>query len=159
MKRSRSGQCGSAASNFRCRVNSAVAASAMPIGIPGWPLLAASTASIASARMALARRRWVGCIKAPAMGFGAALGLAAAARFLCPVSRWASMLAAPDIFRVTGSAMDDSVLNSAFDRAEAALQRIERALANRQPAGAGRDEELRAKVREVVEELDELIRQ
>jgi cell division protein ZapA len=27
----------------------------MPIGIPGWPLLAASTASIASARMALAR--------------------------------------------------------------------------------------------------------
>jgi hypothetical protein len=28
----------------------------MPIGMPGWPLLAASTASMASARMALAAR-------------------------------------------------------------------------------------------------------
>ena len=36
--------------------------------------------------------------------------------------------------------------------------RIERALANRPPPAA-RDEELRAKVREVVEELDELIRE
>jgi hypothetical protein len=53
--------------------------------------------------------------------------------------------------------MDDEVLYSALDRADAALQRIERALAQRQPA-AGRDEELRARVREVVEELDELIR-
>ena len=45
-----------------------------------------------------------------------------------------------------------------MDRADRALQRIERALAGRQPTVA-RDEELRAKVREVVEELDELIRE
>ena len=54
--------------------------------------------------------------------------------------------------------MDDEVLFSALDRADAALQRIERALAQRRPA-TGRDEELRARVREVVEELDELIRE
>jgi len=53
--------------------------------------------------------------------------------------------------------MDDEVLFSALDRAEAAMQRIERALVQRQPA-VGRDDELRARVREVVEELDELIR-
>ena len=55
--------------------------------------------------------------------------------------------------------MDDEVLFSALDRADAALQRIERALANRQAPAGGRDEELRAKVREVVEELDVLIRE
>jgi hypothetical protein len=54
--------------------------------------------------------------------------------------------------------MDDEVLDSALDRAERALQRIERALAERRPVPS-RDEELRARVREVVEELDELIRQ
>jgi ElaB/YqjD/DUF883 family membrane-anchored ribosome-binding protein len=54
--------------------------------------------------------------------------------------------------------MADSELSSALDRAERALQRIERALANRQLA-AGPDDQLRAKVREVVEELDELIRE
>jgi hypothetical protein len=54
--------------------------------------------------------------------------------------------------------MDDGGLSSALDRAEQALRRIERALANRQ-APAERDEELRARVREVVEELDELIRE
>ena len=54
--------------------------------------------------------------------------------------------------------MDDGELTSALDRAERALQRIERALSNSGPAPA-RDERLRAKVREVVEELDELIRQ
>ena len=53
--------------------------------------------------------------------------------------------------------MDDGALGSALDRADRALQRIERALASRQPTES-RDEELRAKVREVVEELDELIR-
>jgi len=46
----------------------------------------------------------------------------------------------------------------ALERAERALQRIERALAGRQGI-AGRDEALRARVREVVEELDELIRE
>ena len=54
--------------------------------------------------------------------------------------------------------MDDGGLSSALDRADQALQRIERALASRQPSPA-RDDELRAKVREVVEELDELIRE
>ena len=47
-----------------------------------------------------------------------------------------------------------------MDRAERALQRIERALSSRQaPASSDRDEQLRARVREVVEELDELIRE
>jgi hypothetical protein len=54
--------------------------------------------------------------------------------------------------------MNDGGLTAALDRAEQALERIHRALAARQPSG-GRDEELRAKVREVVEELDELIRE
>jgi hypothetical protein len=54
--------------------------------------------------------------------------------------------------------MNDGGLTAALDRAEQALERIHRALAARQPS-AGRDEELRAKVREVVEELDELIRE
>ncbi|HEX6662002.1 MAG TPA: hypothetical protein VF067_09060 [Sphingomicrobium sp.] len=54
--------------------------------------------------------------------------------------------------------MDGDGLSAALERAELALQRIERTLADRQPAG-GRDDELRAKVREVVEELDELIRE
>ncbi|HYX45807.1 MAG TPA: hypothetical protein VE820_03145 [Sphingomicrobium sp.] len=54
--------------------------------------------------------------------------------------------------------MDDGGLSAALDRAEQALGRVQRALAARQPAPS-RDEELRAKVREVVEELDELIRQ
>ena len=55
--------------------------------------------------------------------------------------------------------MDDGGLSAALDRAERAIERIQRSLAARQPAGGGRDEELRAKVREVVEELDELIRE
>ncbi|HEX5238312.1 MAG TPA: hypothetical protein VFW39_07615 [Sphingomicrobium sp.] len=57
--------------------------------------------------------------------------------------------------------MDDGGLSAALDRADEAIERIRRALASRQPARptAGRDDELRAKVREVVEELDELIRE
>src|SRR4028119_179711 len=66
-KRSRSGQAGSAASNFRKRVQSTVAASAMPIGMPGWPDFAASTASIASARIAFAMGA---CLTAAAAGVG-----------------------------------------------------------------------------------------
>jgi hypothetical protein len=54
--------------------------------------------------------------------------------------------------------VDDGGLSAALDRAERALKRIDGALAGRKPAPA-RDEELRAKVREVVEELDELIRE
>lgn len=47
----------------------------------------------------------------------------------------------------------------ALERAERALQRIERALSDRRPAAGARDEQLRTRVREVVEELDELIRE
>ena len=54
--------------------------------------------------------------------------------------------------------MDDGGLSLTLERAERALQRIEQALATRQPAPA-RDEHLRARVREVVEELDELSRE
>jgi hypothetical protein len=54
--------------------------------------------------------------------------------------------------------MDDGEIISALERAERALQRIERVLSARRPEAA-RDDELRAKVREVVEELDELIRE
>ena len=54
--------------------------------------------------------------------------------------------------------MDDSGLSEALDRAERALKRIEYALADRRPAPAP-DEELRAKVREAVAELDQLIRE
>ena len=55
--------------------------------------------------------------------------------------------------------MDDGGLSAALDRAEQAIERIRRALSQRQPPAPARDEELRAKVREVVEELDELIRE
>jgi hypothetical protein len=54
--------------------------------------------------------------------------------------------------------MDDEGLSAALDRAEHALQRVERALAERKPAAAG-DDELRDRVREVVAELDQLIRE
>lgn len=54
--------------------------------------------------------------------------------------------------------MDDGRLSEALERAERALERIQRSLSSPKP-GASRDEELRAKVREVVDELDELIRQ
>jgi hypothetical protein len=54
--------------------------------------------------------------------------------------------------------MDDASLSAALDRAERALQRIEQAL-ERRPVPDGRDEELRAKVREAVAELDQLIRE
>ena len=54
--------------------------------------------------------------------------------------------------------MDEEALGSALDRAERALKRVERALATRQPTES-RDEELRAKVREAVAELDQLIRE
>src|SRR5215210_2388966 len=53
-KRSRLGHAGLAGLWRRWRVQRATAISAIPIGMPGWPDLAASTASIASARMELA---------------------------------------------------------------------------------------------------------
>ena len=54
--------------------------------------------------------------------------------------------------------MDDSGLSQALDRAERALKRIEYALADRGSAKP-MDDELRAKVREAVAELDQLIRE
>lgn len=53
--------------------------------------------------------------------------------------------------------MDDGGLSAALDRAERALERIKRAISGREALG-GRDEELRAKVRQAVAELDQLIR-
>src|SRR5690606_6460792 len=44
--------------NLRKRLNRTVATSAMPMGMPGWPELACCTASMASARMALAMSLW-----------------------------------------------------------------------------------------------------
>ncbi len=52
--------------------------------------------------------------------------------------------------------MDDGGLSTALDRAERALARIERAVKER-PLEA-RDEELRAKVRAAIAELDQVIR-
>src|SRR3954468_3960951 len=57
-KRSRSGHCGALGSNFRDLPNNTVATSAMPIGMPGCPDFAASTASMARARIALAIKGW-----------------------------------------------------------------------------------------------------
>ena len=54
--------------------------------------------------------------------------------------------------------MDDGGLSAALDRAERALARVERAVGGRQPH-TGRDDALRAKVREAVAELDQLIRE
>ena len=52
--------------------------------------------------------------------------------------------------------MNDPDLTHALDRAERALARIERATANG-PQTNHREEQLRAKVREVVSELDSII--
>lgn len=54
--------------------------------------------------------------------------------------------------------MDDGGLSTALERAERALERIERNLASRTQEN-GRDEELRTRVREAVAELDQLIRE
>ena len=54
--------------------------------------------------------------------------------------------------------MDDGSLAQAIERGERALARIERALEARGKRGAP-DEALRARVREAVAELDQLIRE
>lgn len=54
--------------------------------------------------------------------------------------------------------MDDARLSEALDRAERAILRIERAVSTPRAPG-GKDEMLRAKVREAVAELDQLIRE
>ena len=53
--------------------------------------------------------------------------------------------------------MDEGRLTSALDRAERALARIERSVSQVSSAN-GKDEALRAKVREAVAELDQIIR-
>jgi ribosome-binding protein aMBF1 (putative translation factor) len=64
----------------------------------------------------------------------------------------------PQIIKVRSeSGMDEAELAATLDRAERALRRIEEAIAARKPTEA-RDDVLRARVREVVEELDGLIR-
>ena len=52
--------------------------------------------------------------------------------------------------------MSDDGLVHSIDRAGRALERIERALSQLR-AGSGRDEKLRARVRDVVAELDSII--
>jgi hypothetical protein len=52
--------------------------------------------------------------------------------------------------------MSDDGLVQSIDRAERALERIERALSRLKDGGV-RDERLRAKVRDVVAELDSMI--
>ena len=59
-------------------MNKTVATSAMPMGMPGWPDLAASTASMARARMALAMSAWV----TPVCGLAFAAPVAMAPRWL-----------------------------------------------------------------------------
>ena len=54
--------------------------------------------------------------------------------------------------------MSLSPLDQALDRSERALLRIERSLGDRS-AAAGRDPALRSKVKAVVAELDDIIRQ
>ena len=53
--------------------------------------------------------------------------------------------------------MDEGRVTSAFERAERAILRIERAISEPKPQD-GRDDELRARVREAVAELDQIIR-
>ena len=53
--------------------------------------------------------------------------------------------------------MDEGRLTSALERAERAILRIERTISEPKPQG-GRDDELRARVREAVAELDQIIR-
>ena len=55
--------------------------------------------------------------------------------------------------------MDDARLADALERSERAILRIERAVSDRRPAPGNSDEQLRAKVREAVAELDSLIRE
>src|SRR6478735_1396755 len=105
----------------------------MPIGMPGCPLLAASTASIARARMALASRRWVG-MRSP-MGrprvedsagrwFGA---YCRGAAWRQPYARFTTACGQLSICYAFAT-MSTRPLEEAVERAERALLRIERAV-------------------------------
>src|SRR5690606_33769563 len=61
-------------------VKSTVATSAMPIGMPGCPDLAFSTASMASARMALAISLWLTSALVAAVGLAGGIGFLVAVR-------------------------------------------------------------------------------
>ncbi len=54
--------------------------------------------------------------------------------------------------------MDEGRLGSALERAEQALEQVEQALDQARRSGS-RNEQLRARVREAVAELDQLIRE
>lgn len=54
--------------------------------------------------------------------------------------------------------MHEGRLTAALDRAERAILRLERAISQPKQSG-GRDDALRARVREAVAELDQIIRQ
>jgi hypothetical protein len=56
---SRSAHLGCAASYFRKRVKSTVATSAIPMGMPGWPLAAFEMASADKNRIAFAIESWL----------------------------------------------------------------------------------------------------
>jgi hypothetical protein len=55
--------------------------------------------------------------------------------------------------------MNDTEILSALDRAERALARIERVVVEGHAIAANRDSALRARVRDAVAELDQLIRE
>ncbi len=57
-----------------------------------------------------------------------------------------------------GLEMDHGML-PALDRAERALARIERTIVERRATDANRDGELRARVRDAIAELDQIIRE
>ena len=54
--------------------------------------------------------------------------------------------------------MDEGRLTSALERAERAILRMERAISEPKAQNGARDDELRARVREAVAELDQIIR-
>ena len=62
----------------------------------------------------------------------------------------------PGFNPLSGKLMSDDGLVQSLDRADGALERIERALSRMRDGGA-RDDKLRAKVRDVVAELDSII--
>src|SRR5690606_6918425 len=150
-KRSRSGQRGSAASNFRKREKRTVAMSAAPRGRPGWPDLACSTASMLRARMALARRA---CSTGEVTGsfpvrskpgsdcaFDAACdvgrhsrgGAGLIAGRLCESMERRPACDSPRCRQSLGEIMarSQAMLNAALERLEAAVAGLERAAARR----------------------------
>jgi hypothetical protein len=63
----------------------------------------------------------------------------------------------PGFNPLSEESMSDDGLVASLDRAERAMERIERALSRLSHDGGARDEKLRAKVRDVVAELDSII--